>query len=131
MVTSSTARRNSSGRSGMAMRGGRTASQKLTRLSRTKPPARTAAATRIFTVYDLRRAMPEVSAPVSATAWAGTSLLARTLMPALGSVGVNAVRSTIGGVILVAWVLAAAGPGVFAAISPRAGVVLALRSAGG
>jgi drug/metabolite transporter (DMT)-like permease len=62
----------------------------------------------------------------SAIAWAVTSLLARTLMAELGSVGVNAVRSTIGGVILVAWVLMAAGPGVFAAISTRAWVLLAL-----
>jgi drug/metabolite transporter (DMT)-like permease len=62
----------------------------------------------------------------SAMAWAVTSLLARTMMPALGSVGVNAVRSTIGGALLVAWVLATAGPGVFAVISARAWVLLAL-----
>ena len=39
---------------------------------------------------------------------------------------VNAVRSTIGGAILVAWVVATAGPGVFATISGLAWVLLAL-----
>jgi drug/metabolite transporter (DMT)-like permease len=62
----------------------------------------------------------------SAIAWAVTSLLARTLMAQLGSVGVNAVRSTIGGVILVVWVLATAGAGVFTAISASAWVLLTL-----
>jgi drug/metabolite transporter (DMT)-like permease len=56
----------------------------------------------------------------SAIAWAVTSLLARTLMAELGSVGVNAVRSAIGGAILVVWVLATAGGGVFTAISASA-----------
>ena len=62
----------------------------------------------------------------SAIAWAVTSLLARTLMAQLGSVGVNAVRSTIGGVILVVWVLVTAGAGVFTAISASAWVLLTL-----
>jgi drug/metabolite transporter (DMT)-like permease len=62
----------------------------------------------------------------SAIAWAVTSLLARTLMPVLGSVGVNAVRSTIGGAILVVWVLATAGAGAFTAISASAWVFLTL-----
>ena len=62
----------------------------------------------------------------SAIAWAVTSLLARTLMAELGSVGVNAVRSTIGGVILVVWVLVTAGAGVFTAISVSAWVLLTL-----
>lgn len=62
----------------------------------------------------------------SAIAWAVTSLLARTLMAELGSVGVNAVRSTIGGVILVSWVLVTAGAGVFTAISASAWVLLTL-----
>jgi drug/metabolite transporter, DME family len=62
----------------------------------------------------------------SAIAWAVTSLLARTLMPVLGSVGVNAVRSTIGGAILVVWVLATAGAGAFTAISASAWVLLTL-----
>ena len=62
----------------------------------------------------------------SAIAWAVTSLLARTLMPVLGSVGVNAVRSTIGGAILVVWVLATAGAGAFTAISANAWMFLTL-----
>jgi drug/metabolite transporter (DMT)-like permease len=62
----------------------------------------------------------------SAIAWAVTSLLARTLMPVLGSVGVNAVRSTIGGAILVVWVLATAGVGAFTTISASAWVFLTL-----
>src|SRR5512145_3123289 len=62
----------------------------------------------------------------SAVAWAVTSLLARSLMPALGSVAVNAVRSTIGGVILVVWVLATAGAGAFTAISAHAWLLLTL-----
>ena len=62
----------------------------------------------------------------SAVAWAVTSLLARTLMLELGSVGVNAVRSSIGGVILVVWVLATAGAGAFTAISASAWMFLAL-----
>src|SRR5262249_2205747 len=44
----------------------------------------------------------------------------------LGSVGVNAVRSSIGGVILVVWVLATAGAGAFTAISASAWMFLAL-----
>src|SRR5262245_63030383 len=47
-------------------------------------------------------------------------------MTELGSVGVNAVRSTIGGVILVVWVLATAGAGAFTAISATAWMFLAL-----
>jgi drug/metabolite transporter (DMT)-like permease len=62
----------------------------------------------------------------AALAWAVTSLLARSLMAELGSVGVNAVRSTIGGALLVAWVLATAGTGAFTAISPSAWTLLAL-----
>jgi drug/metabolite transporter (DMT)-like permease len=62
----------------------------------------------------------------SAMAWAVTSLLARSLMPDLGSAGVNAVRAALGGVILVGWVLATAGAGVFAIISPKAWLLLTL-----
>ncbi len=62
----------------------------------------------------------------SAVAWAVTSLLARSLMSELGSVGVNAIRSTIGGVLLIAWVLATAGAGVFTAISASAWLLLGL-----
>ena len=62
----------------------------------------------------------------AAMAWAVTSLLARSLMPELGSVAINAIRSTIGGVLLVAWVLATAGVGAFTAISASAWVLLTL-----
>ncbi|HYS18048.1 MAG TPA: DMT family transporter [Candidatus Binatia bacterium] len=62
----------------------------------------------------------------AAMAWAVTSLLARSLMPELGSVAVNAIRSTIGGALLVVWVLATAGAGAFTAISTTAWVLLAL-----
>jgi drug/metabolite transporter (DMT)-like permease len=62
----------------------------------------------------------------SAVAWAVTSLLARSLMSELGSVGVNAIRSTIGGVLLVAWVLATVGVGAFTTISTSAWLLLGL-----
>ena len=62
----------------------------------------------------------------AALMWAVTSLLARSLMPELGSVSVNAIRSTIGGVLLVGWVLATAGAGVFTGITASAWVLLAL-----
>src|SRR3989441_11238640 len=59
-------------------------------------------------------------------AWAVTSLLARSLMPELTSVVINAVRSTIGGALLVAWVLATAGRGAFTGVSASAWVLLTL-----
>ena len=62
----------------------------------------------------------------SAVAWAVTSLLARSLMAELGSVGVNAIRSTIGGVLLVTWVLATLGTGAFTTISAGAWLMLGL-----
>jgi drug/metabolite transporter, DME family len=62
----------------------------------------------------------------AAMAWAVTSLLARSLMPELGSATINAVRSTIGGAILVVWVLTTAGLGVFTTISAGAWILLTL-----
>ncbi len=62
----------------------------------------------------------------AAMTWAVTGLLARSLVPELGSVAVNAVRSTIGGAILLVWVLATAGAGAFTAASAHALVLLAL-----
>ncbi len=59
-------------------------------------------------------------------AWAVTSLLARSLMSELGSVGVNAIRSTIGGGLLVVWVLATVGTGAFATISANGWLLLGL-----
>lgn len=47
----------------------------------------------------------------SALTWALNSLLARTLAPAFTSVAINAIRSTVGGVLLLAWVVAVDGPG--------------------
>jgi len=47
-------------------------------------------------------------------------------MPELGSVAINAIRSTIGGVLLVAWVLATVGVGAFTAISASAWILLTL-----
>jgi drug/metabolite transporter (DMT)-like permease len=62
----------------------------------------------------------------SAVAWAVTSLLARSLMVELGSVGVNAIRSSIGGTLLIAWVLATAGAGAFTSISATGWLLLGL-----
>ena len=62
----------------------------------------------------------------AAMAWAVTSLLARSLMPELNSATINAVRSTIGGAILVVWVLTTAGLGVFTTISAGAWILLTL-----
>src|SRR5713101_4353342 len=59
-------------------------------------------------------------------AWAVTSLLARSLMPELNAATVNAVRSTIGGAILVVWVLTTAGLGAFTTISGGAWILLTL-----
>jgi drug/metabolite transporter (DMT)-like permease len=67
-----------------------------------------------------------IAALGSAVAWAVTSLLARSLMSELGSVGINAIRSTIGGVLLVVWVVATAGAGVFTTISLSAWILLGL-----
>ena len=60
----------------------------------------------------------------AALAWSITSLLARTLMPHYGSVTINAVRSGVAGVLLVAWVLVADGPAALVAISGVTFVVL-------
>ena len=62
----------------------------------------------------------------AAMAWAVTSLLARSLMPELNAATVNAVRSTIGGAILVVWVLTTAGLGAFTTISGGAWILLTL-----
>ncbi|PYM64931.1 MAG: hypothetical protein DME11_12030 [Candidatus Rokuibacteriota bacterium] len=62
----------------------------------------------------------------SALTWAVTSLLARSLQPGLGSVVVNAARSTVGGALLLGWVAATVGVGAFAAASTSALALLAL-----
>jgi drug/metabolite transporter (DMT)-like permease len=62
----------------------------------------------------------------SALTWAITSLLVRSLMAELGSVAVNALRSSLGGAILLAWVLGTGGIGPLTAISAGAFALLAL-----
>jgi len=62
----------------------------------------------------------------AAVTWAATGLLVRSLVRELGSVAVNAVRSTVGGAILLVWVLVTAGAGAFAVASTRTLVLLAL-----
>src|SRR5439155_910124 len=52
--------------------------------------------------------------------------IARTLLPDPGSVAVKAVRPTIGGAILVFWVLATAGTAAFTTISAGAWMLLAV-----
>jgi len=62
----------------------------------------------------------------SAVTWAVTGLLVRSLMADLGSVAVNALRSSVGGALLVAWVLGTRGIAPFASISAGALALLAL-----
>jgi drug/metabolite transporter (DMT)-like permease len=60
----------------------------------------------------------------SACAWAVIGLLVRMLAPVLNSVAINAVRSTLGGALLLGWVLlTGAGQGL-SSISPRAFLLL-------
>ena len=53
----------------------------------------------------------------SAFTWAVTSLLARTIHPALTFVAINAIRSAVAGALLVIWVLAVDGPRALTSIS--------------
>jgi drug/metabolite transporter (DMT)-like permease len=53
----------------------------------------------------------------SACTWAVTSLLVRSLSPLLNSVSVNAIRSTVGGTVLLGWVAASGGIGGLAHVS--------------
>lgn len=62
----------------------------------------------------------------SACTWAVTSLLVRTLIPVLGSVAVNALRTMAGGVVLLGVVLFLRGPAAVTAISLSALVLLAV-----
>jgi len=55
----------------------------------------------------------------SALTWAVISLLVRTLSPAFNSVTLNALRSTLGGALVVAWVGAAGGLPGLTAVSAR------------
>src|SRR3989442_77246 len=62
----------------------------------------------------------------SALMWAVTSMLARSVMPGISSAEANDIRSTIGGMILVLWVLATAGVAAFTGASATAWVLLSL-----
>jgi drug/metabolite transporter (DMT)-like permease len=71
-------------------------------------------------------AMGAACALGSACLWALTSLIVRTLAPALNAVTVNAVRSLLGGAVLVVVVLLGAGISPFAAISATSLALLGL-----
>jgi drug/metabolite transporter (DMT)-like permease len=62
----------------------------------------------------------------SAATWAVISLLVRTLNPHLGLVAINALRTTLGGAVLLAWVLGAQGAATLVAMSWSSAVLLAL-----
>jgi drug/metabolite transporter (DMT)-like permease len=69
-------------------------------------------------------ALGALGALASACAWAVIGLLVRMLAPVLNSVAINAVRSTLGGALLLGWVLlTGAGQGL-SSISPRAFLLL-------
>jgi drug/metabolite transporter (DMT)-like permease len=67
-----------------------------------------------------------LSALGSAFTWALTSLLARTIHPALSFVAINAIRSTVAGVLLVGWVVAVDGVRALTSMSMTTFVLLAL-----
>lgn len=54
----------------------------------------------------------------SALTWAVISLLVRTLSPTFNSVTINAVRTSLGGMLLLAWILLTRGLGELTGISP-------------
>ncbi len=62
----------------------------------------------------------------SAFTWALTSLLARTIHPALGFVAINAIRSTVAGALLVSWVITVDGVRALTSMSGTTFVLLAL-----
>jgi drug/metabolite transporter (DMT)-like permease len=62
----------------------------------------------------------------SALTWAVTSLLVRSIIPRFGSVGINAVRSSIGGVLLLGCVSVLDGPRTLVTMSVPTFVLLAL-----
>lgn len=62
----------------------------------------------------------------AAVTWAATSLLVRTLVAAFGSVAINAIRSSVSGALLLAWVLLVQGPGALTSISAEAFWLLAI-----
>jgi drug/metabolite transporter (DMT)-like permease len=62
----------------------------------------------------------------SAATWAVISLLVRTLNPHLGLVAINAMRTTLAGAFLLAWVLIAQGAAALVAMSWSSALLLAL-----
>ncbi|MBI4608126.1 MAG: DMT family transporter [Candidatus Rokubacteria bacterium] len=78
--------------------------------------------------------MPSLSAPWvgalaalgSALTWAVISFLVRTLSPAFNSVTLNAVRTTVGGGLLLLWIALTRGLGELAGVSPRNFALLAV-----
>src|SRR5438132_14191217 len=62
----------------------------------------------------------------SALSWAVTGLLVRSLTPAFNSVTLNAVRSTLGGGLILVWVLATGGLAGLTAVSGKAFLLLAV-----
>lgn len=62
----------------------------------------------------------------SAMTWAVTSLLVRALIPRFGSVAVNALRSTLSGALLLAWVAATGGMPALLATPGRPLLLLAV-----
>jgi drug/metabolite transporter, DME family len=71
-------------------------------------------------------ALGAVCALASALTWAVTSLLVRTVSPPLSSVTVSAVRSLLGGGLLLTWVLATGGVGRLIAIGEKNFFLLAI-----
>lgn len=62
----------------------------------------------------------------SALTWTGISLLARNLSDQFNSVAINAIRSTLGGGIVLGWVLLQGNGADFLTLSPRVVLFLAL-----
>ena len=67
-----------------------------------------------------------LSAPGSALAWAVITLMVRALTPAFNSVTLNAVRTSVAGVLLVLWVLATGGITELTSVSPPDFLLLAV-----
>jgi drug/metabolite transporter (DMT)-like permease len=70
------------------------------------------------------RAFGALCALGAALAWSVTSLLARSLMPYYSSITINALRSGVAGMLLLAWVGMVEGPAVLTTMSATTFVVL-------
>jgi len=71
-------------------------------------------------------ALGALCATGSALTWALINLLVRSLSPAFNSVVINAIRSTVGSVLIVAWIAATDGLGGLTDMSARAVWLLAI-----